>query len=128
MAAAPAELTRREREAIEAQRKKDHYMKLHAEGKTDEAKVMLGRCTYAEFYVINELHMIVPKVDLSVAHSRLRHWARMRHLRFTASVRSGSGYLHSYRVVSIWTYCSRIITNSMAQSSQEREAVVSTTT
>lgn len=39
MAAAPAELTRREREAIEAQRKKDNYMKLHAEGKTDEAKV-----------------------------------------------------------------------------------------
>lgn len=42
MAAAPAELTRREREAVEAQRKKDHYMKLHAEGKTDEAKVELS--------------------------------------------------------------------------------------
>lgn len=39
LAAAPAELSRREREAIEAQRKKDHYMKLHAEGKTEEAQV-----------------------------------------------------------------------------------------
>ncbi|CAM9700308.1 unnamed protein product [Ascophyllum nodosum] len=38
MSAAPAELSRREREAIEAQRKKDHYMKLHAEGKTQESK------------------------------------------------------------------------------------------
>lgn len=40
MAAAPVELTRREREAVEAQRKKDHYMKLHAEGKTQEAQVI----------------------------------------------------------------------------------------
>lgn len=39
MAAAPVELSRREREAVEAQRKKDHYMKLHAEGKTQEAQV-----------------------------------------------------------------------------------------
>lgn len=39
MAAAPVELSRREREAVEAQRKKDHYMKLHAEGKTEEAQV-----------------------------------------------------------------------------------------
>lgn len=39
MAAAPVELSRREREAVEAQRKKDHYMKLHAEGKTHEAQV-----------------------------------------------------------------------------------------
>lgn len=40
MAAAPVELSRREREAVEAQRKKDHYMKLHAEGKTQEAQVL----------------------------------------------------------------------------------------
>ncbi len=39
MEAAPVELSRREREAVEAQRKKDHYMKLHAEGKTHEAQV-----------------------------------------------------------------------------------------
>lgn len=39
MSAVPTELTRREREAIEAQRKKDNYMKLHAEGKTEEAQV-----------------------------------------------------------------------------------------
>lgn len=45
MAAAPVELSRREREAVEAQRKKDHYMKLHAEGKTQEAQVhMRYRC------------------------------------------------------------------------------------
>ncbi|CAN0408321.1 unnamed protein product [Ectocarpus sp. 12 AP-2014] len=43
MAAAPVELSRREREAVEAQRKKDHYMKLHAEGKTQEAQVDMAR-------------------------------------------------------------------------------------
>lgn len=44
MAAAPVELSRREREAVEAQRKKDHYMKLHAEGKTQEAQVCVAAC------------------------------------------------------------------------------------
>lgn len=43
MSAAPAELSRREREAVEAQQKKDHYMKLHAEGKTQEAQVDMAR-------------------------------------------------------------------------------------
>ncbi|CAM9482872.1 unnamed protein product [Ectocarpus sp. 4 AP-2014] len=43
MAATPVELSRREREAVEAQRKKDHYMKLHAEGKTQEAQVDMAR-------------------------------------------------------------------------------------
>ena len=43
MEAAPVELSRREREAVEAQRKKDHYMKLHAEGKTQEAQVRIAR-------------------------------------------------------------------------------------
>ncbi|CAM9907500.1 unnamed protein product [Chrysoparadoxa australica] len=41
--AAPVELTRREREAVEAQARKDHYEKLHKEGKTDEAKSDLAR-------------------------------------------------------------------------------------
>eukprot|EP00127_Corallochytrium_limacisporum_P004695 Clim_evm49s172 gene=Clim_evmTU49s172 len=37
------ELTRREREAIEAERAKRQYEKLHAQGKTDEAKADLAR-------------------------------------------------------------------------------------
>lgn len=41
-AAAPA-LSRREREEIEKQRAKARYQKLHAEGKTDEAKADLAR-------------------------------------------------------------------------------------
>lgn len=54
MAAAPVELSRREREAIEAQRKKDHYMKLHAEGKTQEAQVRLhDECSSADFFIFN---------------------------------------------------------------------------
>ncbi|KAI9743247.1 MAG: hypothetical protein M1818_003093 [Claussenomyces sp. TS43310] len=40
--AAP-ELSRREREAIQAQQAKERYQKLHAEGKTDEAKADLAR-------------------------------------------------------------------------------------
>lgn len=32
-----------EREALEAERKKAHYLKLHAEGKTDEAKADMER-------------------------------------------------------------------------------------
>ncbi|CAM9149425.1 unnamed protein product, partial [Discosporangium mesarthrocarpum] len=43
MSAAPAELSRREREALEAERKKAHYQKLHAEGKTEEAQVDMAR-------------------------------------------------------------------------------------
>ncbi|KAL4882348.1 casein kinase substrate phosphoprotein PP28-domain-containing protein [Aspergillus karnatakaensis] len=38
-----AQLSRREREAIEAQQAKERYMKLHAEGKTDEARADLAR-------------------------------------------------------------------------------------
>ena len=41
-AAAP-QLSRREREEIEKQRAKARYQKLHAEGKTDEAKADLAR-------------------------------------------------------------------------------------
>ncbi|KAF9887141.1 hypothetical protein FE257_010516 [Aspergillus nanangensis] len=37
------ELSRREREAIEAQQARERYMKLHAEGKTDEARSDLAR-------------------------------------------------------------------------------------
>lgn len=40
--AAP-ELSRREREALQAQQAKERYQKLHAEGKTDEAKADLAR-------------------------------------------------------------------------------------
>jgi hypothetical protein len=36
-------LSRREREAIEAARAKERYLKLHAEGKTDEARADLAR-------------------------------------------------------------------------------------
>ena len=37
------QLSRREREEIEKQRAKARYQKLHAEGKTDEAKADLAR-------------------------------------------------------------------------------------
>ncbi|CAM9834310.1 unnamed protein product [Choristocarpus tenellus] len=43
MSAAPAELSRREREALDAERKKAHYEKLHAQGKTEEAQVDMAR-------------------------------------------------------------------------------------
>ncbi|KAJ5469474.1 hypothetical protein N7539_009092 [Penicillium diatomitis] len=39
----PSQLSRREREAIEAQQARERYLKLHAEGKTDEAKADLAR-------------------------------------------------------------------------------------
>ncbi len=39
----PAELSRREREAIQAQQAKERYQKLHEAGKTDEAKADLAR-------------------------------------------------------------------------------------
>ncbi|PLB51731.1 hypothetical protein P170DRAFT_433600 [Aspergillus steynii IBT 23096] len=39
----PSQLSRREREAIEAQQARERYMKLHAEGKTDEARSDLAR-------------------------------------------------------------------------------------
>lgn len=38
-----APLSRREREEIEKQRAKEHYQKLHAQGKTDEARADLAR-------------------------------------------------------------------------------------
>lgn len=38
-----SQLTRREREAIEAQQERERYMKLHAEGKTEEARSDLAR-------------------------------------------------------------------------------------
>lgn len=38
-----SQLTRREREAIEAQQQRERYMKLHAEGKTEEARSDLAR-------------------------------------------------------------------------------------
>ncbi|MBO8666548.1 hypothetical protein INO76_16085, partial [Staphylococcus aureus] len=41
--AEPAQLSRREREEVERQRKKLHYQKLQAEGKTDEARADLAR-------------------------------------------------------------------------------------
>jgi len=41
--AEPAQLSRREREELERQRKKLHYQKLQAEGKTDEARADLAR-------------------------------------------------------------------------------------
>ncbi|XP_058476594.1 pdgfa associated protein 1a [Solea solea] len=40
---APKELSRREREEIEKQKSKERYMKLHSEGKTDQAKADLAR-------------------------------------------------------------------------------------
>ncbi|KAK3529689.1 hypothetical protein QTP70_033679 [Hemibagrus guttatus] len=40
---APRELTRREREEIEKQKAKERYMKLHLEGKTDQARADLAR-------------------------------------------------------------------------------------
>jgi len=39
----PPELSRREREAIDKQKAKERYQKLHAEGKTDEAQKDLAR-------------------------------------------------------------------------------------
>ncbi|KAJ5152878.1 uncharacterized protein N7482_009356 [Penicillium canariense] len=39
----PSQLSRREREAIEAQQARERYLKLHAEGKTDEARSDLAR-------------------------------------------------------------------------------------
>lgn len=43
-AAAPKpELSRREREELEKQRAKAHYQKLHAEGKTEQARADLAR-------------------------------------------------------------------------------------
>lgn len=38
-----SQLSRREREAIEAQQRRERYLKLHAEGKTDEARSDLAR-------------------------------------------------------------------------------------
>jgi hypothetical protein len=38
-----SQLTRREREALQAQQSRERYQKLHAEGKTDEAKADLAR-------------------------------------------------------------------------------------
>ncbi|KAJ5460245.1 uncharacterized protein N7458_001797, partial [Penicillium daleae] len=38
-----SQLSRREREAIEAQQARERYLKLHAEGKTDEARADLAR-------------------------------------------------------------------------------------
>lgn len=38
-----SQLSRREREALEAQQARERYLKLHAEGKTDEAKADLAR-------------------------------------------------------------------------------------
>ncbi|KAJ8384142.1 hypothetical protein AAFF_G00208440 [Aldrovandia affinis] len=40
---APKELSRREREEIEKQRAKERYMKLHLEGKTEQARADLAR-------------------------------------------------------------------------------------
>ncbi|XP_042591294.1 28 kDa heat- and acid-stable phosphoprotein-like [Cyprinus carpio] len=40
---APKELSRREREEIEKQKAKERYMKLHLEGKTDQARADLAR-------------------------------------------------------------------------------------
>lgn len=37
------ELTRREREELEKQRSQAHYQKLHAEGKTEQARADLAR-------------------------------------------------------------------------------------
>ena len=37
------ELSRREREEIEKQRAREHYQKLHAQGKTEEARADLAR-------------------------------------------------------------------------------------
>ncbi|KAK3737776.1 hypothetical protein QZH41_012209 [Actinostola sp. cb2023] len=42
-AAAPTELSRREREEIAKQQEKIRFQKLHAEGKTDQAKADLAR-------------------------------------------------------------------------------------
>ena len=38
-----SQLSRREREAIEAQQERERYLKLHAEGKTEEARADLAR-------------------------------------------------------------------------------------
>lgn len=40
---APKELSRREREEIEKQKSKERYMKLHLEGKTEQARADLAR-------------------------------------------------------------------------------------
>ncbi|KAJ5885294.1 hypothetical protein N7495_009804 [Penicillium taxi] len=39
----PSQLSRREREAIQAQQARERYLKMHAEGKTDEARADLAR-------------------------------------------------------------------------------------
>jgi hypothetical protein len=39
----PSQLSRREREALQAQQAKERYQKMHAEGKTDEARADLER-------------------------------------------------------------------------------------
>jgi len=38
-----SQLSRREREALQAQQAKERYQKLHAEGKTDEARADMAR-------------------------------------------------------------------------------------
>lgn len=43
LATAKPELSRREREEIEKQRAQAHYQKLHAEGKTEQARADLAR-------------------------------------------------------------------------------------
>ena len=40
---AKPELSRREREEIEKQKAREHYQRLHAQGKTDEARADLAR-------------------------------------------------------------------------------------
>lgn len=56
-----AELSRREREAVQAQQAKERYQKLHEAGKTDEAKADLAR-----------LKLIREKRDAEAARKQVR--------------------------------------------------------
>lgn len=57
-----AELSRREREAVQAQQAKERYQKLHEAGKTDEAKADLAR-----------LRLIREKREAEAARKQVRH-------------------------------------------------------
>ncbi|KAI9643738.1 hypothetical protein NHQ30_008361 [Ciborinia camelliae] len=64
----PQELSRKEREAIEAQKKREAYQRLHLAGKTDEAQADLARLAKvreerrlaAERKAVGSIHIILP--------------------------------------------------------------------
>lgn len=78
-----AELSRREREAVQAQQAKERYQKLHEAGKTDEAKADLAR-----------LKLIREKREAEAARKQVRLSFVFYHLNFSTCVDLPSKWLH----------------------------------